>query len=85
MIDDSAAQSPADQPNEGEIASSDDSDTALLEDALQDALEAHAEGLLAAPFGVDELALARARQRAAEADRRRQDGRQPGDSRSDSE
>jgi hypothetical protein len=44
------------------------SDTALLEDALQGAISAHAAGLLAAPFGVNEVALRRARRRAIRAD-----------------
>jgi hypothetical protein len=47
------------------------SDTELLEAALRDAIDAHAAGLLAAPFGVDAVALARARQRALRSDMRR--------------
>jgi hypothetical protein len=47
------------------------SDAALLEEALQQALDAHKAGLLAAPFGVDEVALKRARRRALRADIRR--------------
>lgn len=43
-------------------------DTALLEEALQDAVDAHAAGLLAAPFGIDEVALWRARRRALHSD-----------------
>jgi hypothetical protein len=49
----------------------DTSDTALLEEALQAAVDAHAAGLLAAPFGVDEIALKRARRRALRSDLRR--------------
>lgn len=80
MIEDSAAQSRADQANEGASSDADMSDTALLEEALQDAIDAHSAGLLAAPFGVDAVALARARRRAAVADQRRRTELQPGDS-----
>jgi hypothetical protein len=44
------------------------SDTALLEDALREALAAHAAGQLAAPFGLDEVALRKARREAARRD-----------------
>jgi hypothetical protein len=44
------------------------SDTALVEEALGAALDAHANGELAAPFGVDEVALRVARRRATRAD-----------------
>jgi hypothetical protein len=64
MTEESAAQ---DQP-----AASDLSDAELLEEALQDAIDAHHAGLLAAPFGVDDVALTRARRRALRADIRRQ-------------
>jgi len=46
-------------------------DSALVEDALSEAIEAHDAGLLAAPFGLDEVALARARRRALRADLKR--------------
>jgi hypothetical protein len=46
-------------------------DSALLEEALNDAVDAHDTGQLAAPFGVDEVALARARRRALRADLKR--------------
>jgi hypothetical protein len=46
-------------------------DSALLEDALNEAVEAHEAGQLAAPFGLDEVALARARRRALRADLKR--------------
>lgn len=55
------------------------SDVDLLEEALQDAIAAHDAGLLAAPFGVDAVALARARRRAALADADRRARRQPDD------
>jgi hypothetical protein len=44
------------------------SDAALIEDALTAALDAHAAGKLAAPFGVDEVALRTAIRRATRAD-----------------
>jgi hypothetical protein len=44
------------------------SDTALVEEALSAALDAHANGELAAPFGVDEVALRMTRRRATRAD-----------------
>ncbi|ONI72706.1 hypothetical protein ALI144C_42590 [Actinosynnema sp. ALI-1.44] len=50
---------------------SDMGDAALLENALQAAVDAHAAGLLIAPFGVDETALKRARRRALRSDLRR--------------
>lgn len=54
------------------------SDTELLEEALRDAMAAHAAGLLAAPFGLDLIALARARHRAALADtQQRPPGKDP--------
>jgi hypothetical protein len=52
----------------GEAMSDGTSDTGLVEDALDAALDAHADGKLAAPFGVDEVALRTARRRAARAD-----------------
>lgn len=70
MVDDSPAQNRQDQSKPvQQDAPASDSD--LLEEALQDALDAHAAGLLAAPFGVDEVALRRARRRALHADIRR--------------
>jgi hypothetical protein len=69
MTEESAAQ---DQPNASDL-----SDAELLEEALQDAVDAHETGLLAAPFGVDDVALARARRRALRADIRRQLAGQP--------
>jgi hypothetical protein len=57
----------------------DQSDAALLEEALQQALDAHDAGLLAAPFGVDEVALRKARRRALRADIRRALSQQPHD------
>lgn len=68
MNEDSAAQS----STEPVASDPDTSDSALLEDALQEAVDAHAAGLLAAPFGLDTVALARARRRALRADIRRQ-------------
>lgn len=70
MVDDSPAQSRQDQsaPVQQDAPAS---DSDLLEDALQEALDAHAAGLLAAPFGVDEVALKRARRRALRADIKR--------------
>lgn len=70
MVDDSPAQNRQDQsrPVQQDPPAS---DSDLLEEALQDALDAHAAGLLAAPFGVDEVALKRARRRALRADIRR--------------
>jgi hypothetical protein len=47
------------------------SDGALLEDALSAAIEAHRAGHLVAPFGIDEVALTRARRRALRADIKR--------------
>jgi hypothetical protein len=44
------------------------SDTTLVEDALAAALDAHAAGKLAAPFGLDEVALSATRRRANRAD-----------------
>lgn len=46
-------------------------DSALVEDALSEAIEAHDAGILAAPFGLDEVALARARRHALRADLKR--------------
>lgn len=46
-------------------------DSELVEDALNEAVDAHSAGLLAAPFGIDEIALARARRRALRADIKR--------------
>ena len=68
MVNDSPAQNRNDR---NEWAQRDTPTSALLEEALQDALDAHASGLLAAPFGVDEVALKRARRRALRADIRR--------------
>jgi hypothetical protein len=68
VVEDSAAQSQHDQHALPEVPVS---DSALLEDALQEAIDAHAAGLLAAPFGVDEMALKRARRRALRSDIRR--------------
>jgi hypothetical protein len=70
MVDDSPAQNRQDQ-SEPVQRDSPASDSELLEDALQEALDAHAAGLLAAPFGVDEVALKRARRRALRADIKR--------------
>jgi hypothetical protein len=87
MIEDSAAQSRADDADsraEPAGSDADTSDAALLEEALQDAIKAHSAGLLAAPFGLDAIALARARRHAAFADQRRRTELRPGDSRSDS-
>lgn len=56
-----------DHPAEDELMS----DSALLEDALVSAVDAHTAGLLLAPFGVDELTLSRARRRALRSDLRR--------------
>lgn len=67
MTEDSAAQS----GTEPVANDPDTSDSALLEEALQEAVDAHAAGLLAAPFGLDTVALARARRRALRADIRR--------------
>ncbi|TCO47985.1 hypothetical protein [Actinocrispum wychmicini] len=73
-----SSKSPAQEPGEPESDASeslpieaDMSDSALLEHALQAAVDAHAAGLLAAPFGVDETALKRARRRAFRSDVRR--------------
>ena len=74
MVDESAAQSQRDQDAPKSDPGQFDaplSDSALLEEALQEALDAHAAGLLAAPFGVDELALKRARRRALRSDIKR--------------
>lgn len=87
MTKESAAHNDADGPptaSEPASVDSSTSDVALLEEALQEAIDAHEAGLLAAPFGVDAVALARARRRAALADQRRQIERQPGDSHPDS-
>lgn len=46
----------------------DSGDAALLAAALGDALAAHASGELAAPWGVDEVALQRAERRARRRD-----------------
>lgn len=65
MFNETAAQS--DQARIGSNCAPPDlhtSDSALLESALAEALDAHSAGLLAAPFGVDDVALARARRRA---------------------
>jgi hypothetical protein len=51
------------------------SDTDLVTDALRDAVAAHEAGELAAPFGLDEIALRRARRRALRSDIARQMGR----------
>lgn len=71
MTDESPAQDQTDSPTKADWSDPDVSDTALLAEALQDALAAHAAGLLAAPFGVDVVALARARRRALRSDIRR--------------
>lgn len=82
MSSESAAQQPK-ASSTGEFmpkhTRSDRSDAALLEEALQQALDAHKAGLLAAPFGVDEVALKRARRRALRADIRRVLSQQPHD------
>lgn len=73
MSSDSAAQHGPDS-SDGSLPTVPESgltDSALLEEALQAALDAHQAGLLAAPFGVDEVALKRARRRALRADIRR--------------
>jgi hypothetical protein len=82
MSSESAAQHPkSSSPDEQapRQASARQSDAALLEEALQQALDAHKAGLLAAPFGVDEVALKRARRRALRADIRRALAQKPHD------
>jgi len=74
MSNEPAAQSHHDRREEEHYPPSPDTgmtDSALLEDALSEAVDAHSAGRLAAPFGVDEIALARARRRALRADIRR--------------
>lgn len=74
MFSESAAQEPVEpmpETDDSTLTEADMSDTALLENALQEAVDAHAAGLLAAPFGVDETALRRARRRALRSDLRR--------------
>jgi hypothetical protein len=74
MFPETPAQDPSDAMSEESGSApieTDMSDTALLEEALQAAVDAHAAGVLAAPFGVDELALKRARRRALRSDLRR--------------
>lgn len=72
MTDESPAQDWPDEPSAtDDLGSSETSDSALLEEALRDALDAHAAGLLAAPFGLDGAALRRARRRALRSDIRR--------------
>jgi len=60
---------PVDQVSEPPEA--DMSDSTLLEDALHKAIDAHDAGLLAAPFGVDEMALTRARRSAVRSELKR--------------
>lgn len=71
MLNEPAGQSNDDQSGDGAVQDPDTSDAALLEQALCDALDAHAAGLLSAPFGVDATALAHARRRALRSDIRR--------------
>jgi hypothetical protein len=74
MSNESAAQGHHDGRDKEHFPPSPDtgvSDSALLEDALSEAIDAHSAGRLAAPFGLDEIALARARRRALRADIKR--------------
>jgi hypothetical protein len=73
MFEDSAGQDDLDNVVETSpsLPYAGPSDSALLEIALQEAIDAHAAGILAAPFGVDDLALIQARHRAGRSDMRR--------------